>query len=475
MAQGSGTRGYLQATTAVETAARIRSGDLSAVAATQSALDRMAAVNPQIHAVCTPTPDLALAAAVALDRRIADGEPVGSLAGVPFAVKDLILTRGIRTTMGSPLYRDYVPEEDDIVVHRMLAADAILIGKTNASELGYAAHGRNAPWNIALTPGGSSAGSGAAVAAGIVPLALGSDGGGSIRIPASFCGIVGMKASMGRVPVWPSCRDDRQPGISSWESLEHIGPLTRTVADAALMLSVLAGPDPRDRHSIPNEVDWQAPPGDLRGMRVACGLGGHAVDPEVRAAFAHAGRIFTDELGCEVLHDYPALPTELNDGFAALEAMETDLVALRSLCNFHREETVPELLQVLDHDWTAEDFSTAIVTRKRVCRIMSAFMQDYELFLTPTLASLPFPVEMDGPPTIDGSEVGANDWACFSVLTNLTGQPAISLNMGWSKMGLPIGLQIIGRHLADATVLSAAARFEATVGTGTTNRSWEQT
>ncbi len=178
----------------------------------------------------------------------------GRLAGAPVAIKDLVLTKGLRTTFGSRLYADYIPEHDDIVVERLRAADAIVIGKSNATEFGFGAHGNNPlfpttrnPWDLARGPGGSSAGSAAAVAAGVCALSIGSDGGGSIRIPASLCGLVGVKASMGRAPLWPGCRDETLPGVSGWESIEHVGPITRSVADAALMLSVIAGPDRRDR------------------------------------------------------------------------------------------------------------------------------------------------------------------------------------------------------------------------------------
>lgn len=259
---------------ATELAARIGTSEISPVEVTDAVLERMAALDGALGAYCTPTPDLARAQARAVADRLARGEEVGPLAGVPIGVKDLITTQGIRTTSGSPAYEDFVPDEDDIVVERAVAAGAVVLGKTNASEFGYSATGHNPlfpatrnPWNTALTPGGSSAGSAAAVAAGLGPVALGSDGGGSIRVPAAHSGLVGFKASMGRVPVWPGCRDERYPGVSGWESLEHLGPLTRTVADTALMLSVLAGPDPRDRHSIPcGDVDWvlAAQPGTSR-------------------------------------------------------------------------------------------------------------------------------------------------------------------------------------------------------------------
>src|SRR4051794_26654025 len=244
---------------------------------TAAALARIHRLDGHLNAFCTLAADAAMAQAEALDAQFAAQRPLGPLAGVPVAVKDLICTRGLRTTFGSRLYADHVPDEDDVVVERLRAAGAVVIGKTNTSEFGYGAIGHNAlfsttrnPWNPALTPGGSSAGSAAAVAARMVPLALGSDGGGSVRIPAALTGVFGIKPSWGRVPVYPGCRDERYPGISSWESLEHIGPLTRPAADAALALSVLAGPSERDRHSLPAEsTDWSLPGIDaLRGRRI---------------------------------------------------------------------------------------------------------------------------------------------------------------------------------------------------------------
>ncbi len=229
----------------------------------EASISRIEALDRDLHAFCT-LDETAMAQAEDIDRRLAAGLPVGPLAGVPVAVKDLICTRNLRTTFGSRLYADFIPEQDDVVVERLRAADAIIVGKTNTSEFGYGAVGHNHlfpttrnPWNTALTPGGSSAGSAAAIAARMVPLALGSDGGGSIRIPASLSGVFGMKPSWGRVPLYPSCRDERYPGQSGWESLEHIGPLSRNAVDAALALSVISGPTPFDRHSVPSEAsDW---------------------------------------------------------------------------------------------------------------------------------------------------------------------------------------------------------------------------
>ncbi len=207
---------------ATELAAAVRAGEISPVDVVQAVSDRMDAVEPVLHAFCTPTLDLARQQAEDLADRISAGEEVGPLAGVPIGIKDLVATRGIRTAMGSKAYEDFVPDEDDIVVERLKAADAVIIGKTNVPEFGYSGVGHNPvfettrnPWDPAMTPGGSSAGSGAAVAAGMGPIAVGSDGGGSVRIPSAHCGLFGMKASMGRVPLYPGCRDERYPGVSS--------------------------------------------------------------------------------------------------------------------------------------------------------------------------------------------------------------------------------------------------------------------
>src|SRR4051794_22193697 len=264
---------------AVALAQAVRTKQVSAVEVTEAALHHIETLDPLLHAFCTPTPEIARAEAAAVERAILAGDPVGPLAGVPYGIKDLICTKGVRTASGSFAYHDFIPDEDDVVVERLRAAGAVSLGKTNVPEFGYSGVGHNPvfettrnPWNLERTPGGSSAGSGVAVAAGMCPIALGSDGGGSIRIPSAHCGLYGMKASMGRVPLYPGTKDERYPGVSSWESLEHIGPMARTVRDAALMLSVIAGPDDRDRLSIPKvDFDWMEMVNrtDLKGCRVA--------------------------------------------------------------------------------------------------------------------------------------------------------------------------------------------------------------
>ena len=455
---------------ALSLAARIRTKELSAIEVTEAVLRRMEVLEPHIHAFCTPTPEVARTAARAVDAKIAAGQDAGVLGGVPIGIKDLVATKDILTVMGSPLYKDFVPDEDDIVVERLKAAGAVIIGKTNVPEFGYSGVGHNPvfpttrnPWNTALTPGGSSAGSGASVAAGVAPFAIGSDGGGSVRIPSAHCGLYGIKASMGRVALYPGCRDERYPGVSSWESLEHIGPMSRSVADAALMLNVITGPDPRDRYSIPAaDYDYiEATKGDIKGLRIAYSedWGYAAVDPEVRRVVSEAVAVFERDLGCSVERAHPGWEDSLGT-FWALVAGDSDLTGMRRMMRGHENEMSPHLVDLLSRPWTAEDFTDAKMGRQRLCNKMWRFMANYDLLITPTLAVPAFPLYMQGPEIIEGKMVTSGDWLCFTYICNLTGQPAASIPAGFTKDGLPVGMQIIGRHLADRTVLAASGAFE---------------
>ncbi|MFF2508073.1 amidase [Streptomyces sp. NPDC058067] len=461
-------RDEICALTATETAARVRAGELSPVEVTDAVLARIEAVDPHLHAFCTVVPEQARAQARRVADDVAAGRDPGPLAGVPMGIKDLISTQGIRTTSGSPAYRDFVPDEDDIVVERAVAAGAVVLGKTNASEFGFGPVGQNPlfpttrnPWNTGLTPGGSSAGSAAAVAAGLGPLALGSDGGGSIRIPAALCGLFGFKASMGRVPVYPGCRDDRYPGVSGWESIEHIGPLSRTVADAALALSVLAGPDPRDRHSVPGgDVDWtrRRPVSELR-VAYSPDLGRIAVDPEVRRITDAAVSVLERDLGAKVEQPDLRLPL-FEDTFGAIIAADTDLTGLRALADRYGDEMSPRLLEFVRTPWTAEQLTDANIMRKRVVNRLARLLADYDLIVTPTTSSAAFPVGFHGPEVIDGRMVGADHWTSFTPLANLAGLPAANVPAGWTADGRPVGLHLIGRHLADDLLLDACAAYE---------------
>ncbi len=456
---------------AVELADRIRDKEISAVEAVSDTLRRMDLLEPYLHAFCTRADESALREARRVDAAIARGEDVGPLAGVPVGIKDLVATKGIRTALGSFAYADFVPEEDDVVVERLRDADAIVLGKTNVSELGYGAVSHNPvfeatcnPWDTGKTPGGSSAGSAAAVASGLGPFAIGSDGGGSIRIPASFCGLYGMKPSMGRVPLYPGCRDERYPGASSWESLEHLGPLSRTVADAALMLSVIAGPDLRDRHSIPtDDIEWQnaVQAGGLGGLRVAFSpdLGYVAVDPEVAQIVRSAVGVF-ETLGCEVTEAGPGWE-DPGDTFPALVAQDSDLRGMRQMASrVGRDRMSRYLVDLIDRQWTAEEFTDALTVRKAIYNRMWRFMSDYDVLVTPTLSVAPFPVDADGPEQIAGRAPSPRGWLSFVSPMNMTGQPAATVPAGWTAEGLPVGLQIVGRHLDDRTVLRVSAAFE---------------
>jgi aspartyl-tRNA(Asn)/glutamyl-tRNA(Gln) amidotransferase subunit A len=460
---------YAPTEDAVTLSARIRRRELTATEAVAAALDRVERLDGQLKAFCTLAPEQALADAATLDRRLGSGDPVGPLAGVPLAVKDLISTKGLRTTFGSRLYADNVPGEDDVVVERLRAAGAIVIGKTNTSEFGYGAVGHNPlfsttrnPWDPTMTPGGSSAGSAVAVAAGMVSLSLGSDGGGSVRVPASLTGTFGIKPSWGRVPVYPGCRVETDPGASGWESLEHIGPITRTVEDAALMLSVLSGPSPKDRHSLPHEsIDWtDLDPAHLKGKRIAFtpDLGFADVDPEIAALAETAAHTLAREYGAELEIAAPAIG-DVTPAFQALVALDTDRNGLRRLAPAGYVFT-PMLQSLLDRDWTADEFTAAILARKRVNNIVWRFMERYDLLLTPGAATAAFPIDSEGPSEIAGRASPPGGWTPFSFLANLTGQPAASVPAGFTAAGLPAALQIIGRHQDDLGVLQAAAGVE---------------
>src|SRR5215510_6937513 len=298
--------GFIPAT---ELARQIRTKALSPVELTRAVLERIERVNPVVNAFCTLTPDIALAQAREAEHAVTSGAPLGPLHGVPYSIKDLNFTKGVRTMGGSFIFEHRVPDADAAFIPRLQKAGGIFLGKTTSPEFGWKALGdspitgitRN-PWNTGMTTGGSSAGAAAAVAAGLGPLHQGSDGAGSIRIPSAFCGIYGLKPSYGRVPMWP---------VSNNDSTSHVGPMTRTVADAALMLAVMAGPDPWDRTSLdarPADYVGELETG-VRGLRVAysANLGGLRVDADVAGPVAQAVRAFT-ELGCVV--------EEVKPGFA---------------------------------------------------------------------------------------------------------------------------------------------------------------
>ena len=445
---------------AVELRQRYRSRELSPVEVTEATLSRISAINPTLNALVTVTPELALAQARAAERTYAGQDEPGPLAGIPISIKDLTPTKGIRTARGSLVDPNWIPEEDAPLVERVYAAGAVMLGKSNTPELGWKGDSGNRvfgpthnPWKHGRTAGGSSGGAAAAVAAGLGPLAQGSDGAGSIRIPASFCGIFGHKPSFGLVPQYPP---------SAVGDISHLGPMTRTVADAALMLTVIAGGDPRDRFSWSSGVDYLAAlDQDVRGLRVAWSpdLGYARVEPEVREATAAAARTF-EALGCVVEEMSPDLPIpqdiiDILWASAMAGYFHGRLDRVRALID-------PGLLEVVEFGQTlsAAELAAAQGRRGVYYAGMLRFMERYDLLLTPTLPATAFRAGADAPEPELESDVPI-DWTPFTYPFNLTGQPAAIVPCGCGRDGLPIGLQIVGRWKSDVTVLQAAAAFEA--------------
>ena len=448
-------------TSAVELAALIRNKDISPVEVTVAFLSRIEQINAQLAAYVTVTADLALQAAKKAEATVMTGVPLGPLHGVPFSVKDLIWTKDVRTTAGSLVYRDFVPDVDSIVVSRLKAAGGIMLGKTNTPEFGYKGTTENQvfgdtrnPWALERTPGGSSGGAGAATAAGLSPLSVGTDGGGSIRIPSSFSGIYGIKPTFGRVP--------SGPGFGGWTSISHTGPMTRTVADAALMLDVIALPDEADRSSIPKAPapffqTIQTLPRQLR-IGWTRDLGYAAVDPQVAHAVEQAVFALQD-VGWQVEEAHPDFddPTAV---FNTTIRAENYMVA-GDLLSKHADLLDPGMRSFTQtgRGITALDYLRTHQERAKLSQQLAIFFDTYDLLVSPTLAVPPFVIDTR-PQEIGGQPAKPMGWNAFTYPFNLTGNPAASIPCGWTADGLPIGLQIVGRRFVDALVLQASAAFE---------------
>jgi amidase len=454
---------FLPATTLVPL---IRRRKVSPLEVTRAVLARIERVNPPLTAYCTVAADQALAAARRATAAAArSGARLGPLHGVPVSIKDLTPTKGIRTTWGSKIFEHHVPDADGLIVERLKAAGAIVIGKTNTPEFGAGANTFNAvfgptrnPWNPKLTCGGSTGGGAVALATGMAPLAQGSDLGGSLRVPASFCGVVGFRTSPGCVPLWPL--------VVGWDSYGVQGPMARTVPDTALMLSAIAGPDPRAPLSYP--VDTGAFLAAVRrpsvkGLRIAWGgdLGITPLDEEVRRVTEASLAVFR-ALGARV---EPAHP----DFGEVAEIVRTS----RGLAMVARhEDRLPQWKPVLQDNLvrnteqglalTASEIARGERLRTELYHRVRGFMDRYDLILTPTAAVPPFPLELrSGPEEINGVRMSHYiQWALLTYAFTVIGAPAISVPCGFTRDGLPVGLQIAGRWRDDAGVLRAAAAFE---------------
>ncbi len=456
-------------TPATELARLYRSRAVSPVEVVEAVLARIDELNPSLQAYLTVTADRARQEARAAEERARRGTLRGPLDGIPYSIKDLEPTAEVRTTFGSKWFEGHVPAADGAVAGRLRATGAVLLGKTNTPNFGHKDSCDNLlgppcrnPWRLDRTSGASSGGAGAAVAAGLGPIAHGSDGAGSIRIPSALCGIVGFKPSFGRVPYHPSA--------DYWAARSHNGPMARTVRDAALLLGAMAGPDPRDPLSIdaPPEDYLRGCDGDLAGVRVvwSADLGYAPVDPEVRALTAAAARRFT-ELGGRLEARDPGWPDP--GAFHAI-IYEVNVAARQIDRAVERPEWIePSLMQMIDNARrvSALEHAKALLARSAFYDRVRAFFETCELLLTPQMPVTAWPAEpgpgpQQGPTEIDGRPTPTMfDRLAFTFPFNLTGQPAATVPCGFTTAGLPVGLQIVGRWHADAQVLRAAAAFEA--------------
>ena len=438
---------------------------VSPVEITELFLSRIQDLNPGLNAYITVAADQALADARRAEACVKPGASLGPLHGIPISIKDLTLTRGIRTTRGSLIFKDFVPDNDEPVVARIRSAGAIILGKTNTPEFGFSATTENLlgdacrnPWNPECTAGGSSGGAAAGVAAGLAPIAQGSDAGGSIRIPSSLCGVYGIKPTQGRVP-----RPYQPPG--GWGPFSQNGPITRTVRDAAMLLQVMSGPDPNDPTAIKEPPpDFMAALGaGVKGLRIGWSpdMGSLPVDPEVRQVTTKAAQVF-EELGASLeeasVHlDQRQVRDIFNTVFLSdFAANYGELLATRGseMSPFFREKLEGAAR------WPASKLALALRELEWHRMRMEAITGRYDLLLTPTLATPAFPVG-HRPRVIDGQEVDPVwGFTPFTFGINMSGNPAASVPCGFSSEGLPIGLHIIGHRGDEVTVLRASAAFE---------------
>jgi amidase len=464
----TGPQGDLTEMSATELAARIRRKDVSAREAMAAHLRRIERLNPRVNAIVTLVAERAMEGAARADEALARGDAPGPLHGLPAAHKDLVDTAGIRTTYGSPFYRDHVPAADALIVTRMRAAGAITVGKTNTPEFGAGSQTFNAvfgatrnPWDLAKTCGGSSGGAAVSLACGLVPIADGSDMGGSLRNPAAFCNVVGFRPSPGRVPAGPG----------SWSPLGVQGPMGRTVADVALLLSVLAGPDPRCPIALDDDgAQFRAPLArDFKGVRIAWwrGLGGIPFEPEIRRVVDGTRKVFED-LGCIVDEAEPDF-ADVDEAFSILRyagnhPRYAPLVKERP--EWVKDTIKYEVAQA--ERLTAADVGRALARQSKAYEQSREFFGRFEYFVLPVTQVAPFDVTTPYPAEVAGVAMSSYiDWMRSCWYITMMSNPAISVPAGFTAAGLPVGLQIVGRHRGDWSVLQVAHAFEQATRYGT--------
>lgn len=439
----------------------IASKEISPVELMNDTLERQEALEPKLNCFVTATPERALEAARAAEDAVTAGEELGLLHGLPLSVKDLIAMAEVPFTFGSNAFAHNIPPVDAPAVERAKAAGGCIIGKSTTSEFGCKAVGdspltgitRN-PWDLNKTPGGSSCGAAASVAAGLTPFALGTDGGGSIRIPASFSGLFGIKAQFSRVPLFP---------IPATPTLAHVGPLARTVRDAALLLTAISGHDRRDPFAVAGPVpDFLAAcDRPVEGMRIAWSPTLGYADPtaEVLAVAEEAAKVF-EELGCDVELVERVVESDPLDLWMA-EFYAGVGTRLKDQLTETPEQLDPAVVDVLSRalDQSIEDYYAKVFRRYDFRETMRAFFEDYDLLLTPTLPVPPIDVGLDVPPELPGRNIVS--WVYYTYPFNLTGQPAASIPAGFTSDGLPIGLQMVARINSETDIFRAAAAYEA--------------
>jgi amidase len=453
-------------TPAAKLGALYRAGKVSPLEVMRAVLDRIDRVNPQINAVVTLARESALRDARRATAALRRGVALPPLFGIPVGIKDVTPTRGLRTTYGSRLFADHVPDADALVVERLRAAGAIVIGKTNTPEFAFGPNTFNAvfgvtrnPWDPSRTPGGSSGGSAAALASGMCPLAEGTDLGGSLRGPASFCGVVGFRTTPGLIP--------RYPSVLAWDTYSVEGPMARTVGDTALMLSVMAGPDDRAPLSYAADVRAflaaaRAP--SVKGWRIAWtpDLGGLVdIDGEVRLVFERAVGVFRSlgarvDAACPDMSDVPEI-VRLTRALLMVARHADKLPRWRATLQEGLVENTEQGLAL-----SASELAQGEVLRARQWQRVREFLAGRDLLITPTAAVPPFPVEHPHAIEVNGRLVGkALARSFLTYAFSVLGLPAISIPCGFTRGGLPVGLQIVGRRRGEAAVLRAAAAFEA--------------
>jgi amidase len=442
--------------TATELAAGLRAREFSAREVMQAHLERIASVNPRVNAIVTLLePEIALAMADEADRVT----PRGVLHGLPIAVKDLEDTAGMRTTYGSPLFASHVPVSDSLLVERLRAAGALIIGKTNTPEFGAGSQTFNAvfgatrnPWDLSRTPGGSSGGAAAAVASGMLPFADGSDLGASVRNPAAMCNLVGLRPSPGRIP-------DHGPG-DPWNPLPVLGTIARTVPDVALLFGALAGQDPRDPLSLTDRVEVEY--GSVRGLRIAWSrdVGGLPVEPEVLEVL-EAQRATLEGLGC-VVEDAEIDFTGADQCFEVLRGV-TFAGAFKEILH----QVKPTLAENVRYGLalTPERIARALELRGAMFNRMRSLLSRYDAFAAPVTQLPAFDVDLEFPTEIAGVEMGSYlEWFRSCSRITVTSHPAIAVPAGFTSDGLPVGLQLVGRARGEGALLRLAHAFVEATG-----------